>query len=258
VLFDAAMDEERPPEQRARVVAALKLLLEERTVRSIAHALGRYEQGSEEYDACVRLLKRLGAPAVPTLLEVLADEPDQAQRKILVDVLTDSADDYLDELSPYLGDNRWYLVRNIVAVIGSAHDPRAVALLQRTIRYPEPRVRRETLRAGVQVGGRAASGLLEAGLGDDDGENVRLSMQLLAQVDPAACAAGAARVAAGEGAGDSSPETRLAAVEMLSRLETDEAKASLERLAAIRGFKVRGVNRDVRDAAKTAVGRAGS
>ncbi|MCK5642185.1 MAG: HEAT repeat domain-containing protein, partial [Gammaproteobacteria bacterium] len=44
-------------------------------------------------------------------------------------------------------DERWYVVRNVVLVLGQVNQPRAVTFLKKAIRHADPRVRREAIRS---------------------------------------------------------------------------------------------------------------
>ena len=77
-----------------------------------------YPKGSAEYEAARRLIDLLGGRALSPLLENLADEPDMAARKSLVDLLSTMAQDHIPKLGACVSDSRWYFVRNVVAILG--------------------------------------------------------------------------------------------------------------------------------------------
>ena len=126
-------------------------------LKAIVQALRLYPPGSGEHTAALRLIKMLGPLALKPLLEQLADEPDMAARKSLVDTISGIASSYIPELGEEVADPRWYFVRNVVSILGSTKSPTVLPYLERTLRYPEARVRRETIRALSHQGDRLAS-----------------------------------------------------------------------------------------------------
>ena len=151
----------------------------------MAHAVRIYRPGTEEYDAARRLLTSLGPLAVDPLLEQLAEEPDMSVRKSLVDVLSEMAPVYFNEIGSHVSDARWFVVRNVVAILGSTHSSAMLPYLERTLRHHEVRVRRETIRALSGIHDRVAHEMLVHALTDDDAQNVQLAARYLgaAKVD---------------------------------------------------------------------------
>ena len=71
------------------------------------------------------LLVRIGAPAVPVILTMVSDE-------------------------------RWFIIRNLVAVLGEIGSPEAVPGLQQCLRHRDSRVSKETIRSLAKIGGPGA------------------------------------------------------------------------------------------------------
>jgi HEAT repeat protein len=115
----------------------------------------------------------LGPKGISAMVQALGNEDDMAVRKFIIDVLTPLCRNNIPLLAPYLEDERWYLVRNLVSIMARLHSPEALPYLRRTFSHPNPKVRAETIRALGLIGGYAAGEMLMMGLQDDD-EKVRV------------------------------------------------------------------------------------
>jgi hypothetical protein len=123
-LLDACDEHENLlPSQCERMREAVARLARPDEIRTLTHTLRMYSAGQSEHDAAHELLGTLGKLAVEPLLEQLANEPDRAERKALVDLLSENAAGYVDVLAASVGDSRWYFVRNVVSILGSVKSP---------------------------------------------------------------------------------------------------------------------------------------
>lgn len=246
-------DEERPAEQHARLRTCLDELASKSNMRSVSTAMRRFAAGTDEHEACRKLLSVLGRHAVGPLLEVLADEPDMAARKALVEVISEMAEVHINELGDRLGDSRWYFVRNVVTILGATKTPQTLQLLSRTLRYPDARVRRETIRAVHGIKDALSTEMLIAALEDDDAQNVQLTARYLGLSAAERAIPPLERVASGEGRGNRDTPTRIEAMEALSRLGATGSLPLLQSLTRARGFRGRSKNREVIAAAEAAI-----
>ena len=167
-LGNAAKNPALTEDQRNRLVRAVARFACAEDLKAIVEALRLYPPGSVEHVSAMKLINMLGPLALKPLLEQLADEPDMAARKSLVDVISGIAPSYITELGEEVADPRWFFVRNVVSILGSTKSPTVLPYLERTLRYPEPRVRRETIRAVSQLNDRLASQMLVHCLYDED------------------------------------------------------------------------------------------
>ncbi len=252
-LVRTSLDAELTANRRERIRSALSKLSTVHELSVVAKAMRMYPPETPEHEACVRLIRALGEATVGPLLEILADEPDMTARKALVDTISTMAGEYVSELGERVTDPRWYFVRNVVAILGKTKQPEIVSFLSRTLRHPDARVRRETIRALSGVQDRLAIEMLIAALDDDDAQNVQLAARYLG-VTQVTSAIGALRlVALGEGRGNRDTGPRVEAIEALGRLEAIEALPALEDIAGKRAI-VRGARvRELRSAAEHAI-----
>jgi hypothetical protein len=252
-IEQAADDETRPPEQRERLNALLGAMMSRESIGSVAAAMRLYPPESAEHEACRRLLDRFAGRAIDQMLDALAEEQDMVARKALVDALAESASEYVDALTRRVSDPRWYVVRNIVTVLGAAHDARTLPAMARAVRYPDPRVRREAIRALGKTPGEGASQLLIGALSDGDAANVQLAIRSLISRQYVPGLPALQAVALGEGTGNREVGPRAEAIEALGELGSPQSLPVLESLRRFRGLRALRRNRELTPAVDRAI-----
>ncbi len=239
--------------QLDRIRRALMDMASPRNMRDVAAAIRVHPAGTPEHDHCKQLIAALGGLTIAPLLEVLADEPDMAARKALVDMISGMAREHISELGDRTGDPRWYFVRNVVNILGTTRDPIVLQHLNRTLRHNDARVRRETIRAVASVRDRLAEEMLAAALSDEDAQNVALAARYLGSLGVRTAVSALAGVARGEGRGNRDPAARIEAIEALGRLATPEAEAAIVDVARSRALLRSGRVRELQTAAEAAL-----
>jgi len=252
-LGEAAKNPDLSAEQRDRIVAAVAHFARSEDVKSLAQALKVYPVNSVERNSAIRLVQMLGTLAIKPLLDQLADEQDMAARKILVDAISSIAASCIPELGAEVTDSRWYFVRNVVSILGSTKSPTILPYLERTVRHPEARVRRETIRALSLQSDRVALELLVLCLYDDDAQNVQLAARFIGQRGGAMAVTRLEQVARGEGRGNREIGPRVEAIEALGRMGAIEAIGTLNALAGKRSILGGSKVRELRSAALAAL-----
>ena len=243
------------PEQLKRLGAAVRVMASPTSLRNITSSLRLYRHDSPEYLACRRLLATLGEYSLTPLLEVLADEPDMASRKAMVDLISGMAIAYIEELGERLSDGRWYFVRNVVSILGSTRDPLALPHLRRTLRHNDERVRRETIRALSSIKDKLAEEMLVAALSDEDGQNVGLAARYLGAAVSTRAVPQLEAVARGDGRSSRDNGPRIEAIEALGRIGEPSSEAVLSVISRQRRLTGGARGRELRAAADSALRR---
>ncbi|MHB1343515.1 MAG: HEAT repeat domain-containing protein [Thermoleophilia bacterium] len=112
------------------------------------------------------LLYLLKDQAYPALVELLTEAGGKASRKCILNVCTRGEGVPVSYIAPRLSDPRWYVVRNMVLVLGSLGNRESLPHLERALDHPDERVRREAVRAISALGGHRCAYLLTSSLTD--------------------------------------------------------------------------------------------
>lgn len=111
---------------------------------------------------------RLGRRAAEALGDALTRTENRAARHTFTNALAKVGEDAADVLATMSRDERWFVVRNAVLVLGGTEGAWAVRPLTSCLWHPDWRVRRETLIALARIGGPAAGRPVPGMLSDPD------------------------------------------------------------------------------------------
>ncbi|MEZ4414440.1 MAG: hypothetical protein R3E10_01675 [Gemmatimonadota bacterium] len=112
-------------------------------VKQIEAMVGLEDVGEES----LALLVNLAGPeqAIPALLRVLADAPSRSIRRKVLGRLIDLGSQVGRFVGPYLEDQRWYVVRNLLSLLARVGGAPPGFSADPFLRHPDVRVQREAL-----------------------------------------------------------------------------------------------------------------
>lgn len=151
-----------------RMAEALKKTSSTSFITAAIGDLKKYTKGSPEYTSAYTYLSSMERETTAVLLEQLATDTDKASRIALLDLLKDIGKNQIMMLGEYLSDDRWYLVRNIVNVLGETKGDQALVFLQKAADHKNAKIRQEVAKGVISIGGRKAAGILARFLKDKD------------------------------------------------------------------------------------------
>ncbi len=128
------------------------------------------KEGEGRLEEIQHYLDLLQPNAIPAVVHLLAGTKFAKIRGMLCDVLVSLGHASITQLLPYLNDTRWFLVRNIVSVLGRIGDSGAITSLAKLAVHNDARVRRAVAQALGAIGGGRAVALLTAALQDTDAD----------------------------------------------------------------------------------------
>ena len=137
---------------------------ESRVVR-IGKVLEREEVRLEEVNAYLSLLQK---NSIQPLVKLLGELKNSKARRVFCDALSEIGKDAIELFIPFMDDRRWFLVRNIVYILGRIGKEQSLPYIQKAFNDDENRIRREAIQALGLVGGPKTVGLLVRALTDDD------------------------------------------------------------------------------------------
>lgn len=155
-------DESRNNRQRRTCLQALDRLGRPEFLRFFIDALCDKRQSNTGRNGIVEALTVLQDNAVSALIARLAKEENSQARKLLSDTLVRLGDCAVPALVERLPDDRWYVCRNAIAILGRIRSRKAAVYIRPYIDHRDYRVRREAVRALGRIGGPVAlKGLLQ-------------------------------------------------------------------------------------------------
>jgi hypothetical protein len=138
---------------------------EEVRIERIGKVLEREEVRLEEVNAYLVLLQK---NSIKPLIKLLGELKNSKARRVFCDALAEIGKNAIELFTPFMDDRRWYLVRNIIYVLGRVGKEQSLPYIQRAMNHEDIRVRREAIQALGLIGGPKAVGLLVKSLTDND------------------------------------------------------------------------------------------
>jgi HEAT repeat protein len=105
------------------------------------------------HDAFLAILKATGPVAVSLTVEKMGATENLAVRKMLSTLLVGLGESAVPALLEMMGDKRWYIVRNLSAILGDIGTHEAVSELQKCLQHSDIRVCKEAIRSLAKIGG---------------------------------------------------------------------------------------------------------
>ena len=153
-----------------------------------------------QHELIYQIIRTVGAKAAPIVIHHLCATDDLPSRKGLSIALKMIGPPAIASLMEMLDDGRWYVVRNMVSILGEIGSEESLPDLKKSAFHQDHRVRKETIRSLVKIGGKDAENVIIESLWDNDPSVVRLAIaslksmksrlavqpliQLVAQQDP--------------------------------------------------------------------------
>ena len=149
---------------------------------SVSSIRERLEQQDPAQDgAFIDFVRTLGEPGLDLLLLVLADTQNARLQRQLGEEIVERCRDNPERLAPGLSDPRWFVVKNVVQMLGTIGGDTVAGMLRAVVHHPEMRVRLEVLSALRNVPPRHARPLLSEMLHEADVRMFCSILHLLSQ-----------------------------------------------------------------------------
>lgn len=136
------------------------------TVRVLIDTLHASPTGQNR--AIEELLEVLGSATTKNLIKMLAEETNRSRRRRLFDFVASLGTVIIPEVKPYLSDSRWYVVRNMIALVRAINDTTLLPDIRRAANHPDLRVRLEAIRTLIELDSSPPKNLLEDAIRDPD------------------------------------------------------------------------------------------
>jgi hypothetical protein len=138
---------------------------EEVRIDRIGRVLEREEGRLEEVNGYLSLLQK---NSIKPLIKLLGELKNSKTRRVFCDALSEIGKNAIDLFTPFMQDRRWYLVRNILYILGRIGKEQSLPYIQKALNHEDLRVKREAIQALGLISGQKAIGILVRMLTDDD------------------------------------------------------------------------------------------
>ncbi len=128
----------------------------------------------------IQFARALGDTEIDLLLGLLAQSESRRNRRMLSEVVVQRCRENPERLAPWLADPRWFVVRNVVHMLGAIGGPPVTGLLESVARHAEPRVRYAVVASLSRVPPAMARPLLLTMLEGADTRTFCSALQVLA------------------------------------------------------------------------------
>jgi hypothetical protein len=166
------------PQLPAEVRASLAEIIQEVFPPGLRQEILREAKGADKDDPrMAHLLEYLGmmkAGLTAELLDWLEVEEQRWLRRSLCQLVAETGIPALPELWKRLQAERWYVVRNMLSILGMINDPSSLGVIEPLLQHPHPQVRKEALKSLGLSGSPAVFEKVASALHDQD-EQVKIS-----------------------------------------------------------------------------------
>jgi HEAT repeat protein len=156
------------PEHQGRLREAFEAASSRDTIMLAVGDIRANAKDSELHADAFAVLKIMTKEATPVLLEILSNEQDRSTRFFLMEIIKDLGKGQTSVVAQGLGDNRWYVVRNVVNILAESRSEEAIPFLEKVLNHRNVHVRQEVVKGLSTIGGRRAASLIARYLKDKD------------------------------------------------------------------------------------------
>ncbi|HJX60733.1 MAG TPA: HEAT repeat domain-containing protein [Thermodesulfobacteriota bacterium] len=177
---------------------------------------------------------------------------------MLCDSLSEIGKNAIEIIAPFIDDKRWYLVRNIIYILGRIGKEQAFPYLQKSLNHNEIRVRREAIQALGLIGGPKAVGLLIRALTDIDVRIRSMAAINLGKIGKTSALASLLELVQSKDFPKKDPTEMKAFFDAIGMIGSNEATAVLQEILERKSLFGRGKPDGMRNGAANALAMIGS
>ncbi len=133
------------------------------------------EESAANDEELMNFVKYLDKTSIPLFIEMLGELQNIKSRRLVIEILSITGRLDMETIANGLYDNKWYVVRNIILILGKIADTKAIEYLTKTLSHTDQRVRKEAVKAMGSIGGTAILPHLKSTLEDSD-PSVRITV----------------------------------------------------------------------------------
>lgn len=116
-------------------------------IRTAEAFIEHLREGWTGVEVVVDGFKLAGSTGISYLIDLLADEEDQKVRSRLINAIVSFSGELISsEVERRMSDPRWFVVRNMVTIVGKLNSAELPEFLERAAVHPDPRVPKELIK----------------------------------------------------------------------------------------------------------------
>ena len=144
-LFRELMNPERnlPETHRLRLVQSIDKAGDPQRIRALEQVLNQWEV--READQLLDFWMLLNKNALFPLIELLGRLSQMKMRRVICEALVHLGKDNIEPLAQKLDDPRWFVVRNVVYVLGKIGEEKVIEKFRKLVDHKEVKVRKELI-----------------------------------------------------------------------------------------------------------------
>ncbi|MBI3596168.1 MAG: HEAT repeat domain-containing protein [Nitrospirae bacterium] len=144
-LFHELMEPQRtlPESQRIRLIQAIDRAGDPQRIRALEPVLNQW--GAKETDEVYEFWLLLNNNALLPLIELLGRLTQMRMRRVICEALVHLGKEDIEPLIQKLDDPRWFVVRNVVYILGKIGQEKVIENFRKLIGHKEVKVRKELL-----------------------------------------------------------------------------------------------------------------
>ncbi len=255
ILLGELSSEARPDPQKEYVRYALEQITDGTMTTFLLDQLEQRVTGNE--DLLDRLCAAIGKKLAYPLIQRLCIAESLHIRKIIAGALTRTGKNGVPAIITMLKDERWYVVRNMVTILGEIAAPDSLNALQITARHPEPKVRKEVIKSLLKISPQAADKTLIELLKDQDNDVVRQAIYSLGAIRSRAAVAPLLDIVSASDTFLKEISVKKQAIMSLGRIGDRQATSVLLDILSSRRWLAPGRWQEIKISAATALGQMG-
>lgn len=222
------------------------------------YLLDRMEERAAENESVIDgLCAAIGQSFAYPLIQRLCVAEELSVRKAIALALIRSGVGAIPALASMLKDERWYVVRNMVTILGEIASPESLRALQQVAAHPEAKVRKEVVKSLARIAPHFGDAGLIAMLADSDRDVVRQVIFSLGALRSRAAVRPLLDIVTTADALLKELELKKMAVTALGRIGDRQATAPLLDVLATKGWLAPLRWMELRITAATALGQLG-
>jgi len=223
-----------------------------------AYLLDRIEERAEENELMFdHLCATIGQSLSFPLVQRLCVANSLSERKSIAIALTRAGEAAISAIVPMLKDERWYVVRNMVTLLGELNSPESVKALKMTAQHPEAKVRKEIVKSLAKIAPQAGENTLISMLDDLDRDVVRQVIFSLGALRSKAAVQPLLEIVTASDAFLKKLEFKKLAVSALGRIGDHRSTASIVDVLTAKGWLAPRRWLELKTAAAAALGQLG-